>query len=343
MARETQSAKGADFESNLQLKLEEICLGPKDLVNNTGSTRGSSGSLKGDLTVDLNTDDTKGILQRIVWECKATKKTIADIRSEVREGMTNRDARVGIAAFDINKRPTGVVDDFTPFNDWAVVVLDRENPDINVVRIAHIWARWRLTRVLNLKSDAIDSAAIIEILANLRSKASILMEIKKNHGGIAAGLRLADKNVKVLEAELNAGLDDLDNLVKSQVGSDRLGTQEVNQLSDEEIFNDFVIESSPKIAALKFDDERDLEMAATIKLGQIIPALISVPSNDWIDYVQLSKRSENALLNHLGDSVKNTAVLADLTVGQLLEVPGLGGSSILEMINSLIDSDGLVA
>ena len=343
VARETQSAKGVDFESNLQLKLEEICLGPKDLDNNTGSTRGSSGTMKGDLTVDLNTDDTKGIPQRIVWECKATKKTIADIRGEVREGIVNRDAHVGIAAFDINKRPTGVVDDFTPYDDWAVVVVDRENPDINVVRIAHIWARWRLTRTVNSNGDAIDADAVNEILLKLRGKLSILKEIKKNHGGIAAGLRLADKNVKVLEVELAAELDDLDNLVNTQVDPNRREAQTGYQLSDEEILNDFVIESRPEIAALKFDDERDLEIAATIKLGQIIPALRLAPSNDWIESVELSPRSENALLKHFGDSVKNTAVLADLTVGQLLEVPGLGGSSILDMINYLIDSDGRVA
>jgi hypothetical protein len=145
--RGKSAAKGADFEDLLEGMLGEIARGANDLLERCGTDAGDAGrSKKGDFVLTLDPDVARGCDLRVVIEAKDRKVSGREMRDELREAKTNRDAAAALVVFTPAHAPAGIA----PFDVRAgdvYAVLDPADPDPTT-----LGAAVRLARLLALTS-----------------------------------------------------------------------------------------------------------------------------------------------------------------------------------------------
>lgn len=103
------TAKGADFEEALELRLGEMARGVGDLVELTGAEGGDAiRSKKGDLVITIDPSRTRGAVLRIVVEAKDRQMPLGRMRDELAAARVNRSAAVALAVFTPRSAPTSV-------------------------------------------------------------------------------------------------------------------------------------------------------------------------------------------------------------------------------------------
>jgi len=165
--RGKQSVKGLDLEKAILEALSPYCTNQHDTISHTGETIGFSGNKKGDLVILVN--DRNQADFNIVIESKATGKTTSAIREEMMLAMENRRAEVGIAVFDSEKAPTGIVDSFTPFDNFCVVLVDRDEVDPEKLYFAYLWAKWTFTRHQFLGEGEVSISKVKDFLTKVQT------------------------------------------------------------------------------------------------------------------------------------------------------------------------------
>jgi hypothetical protein len=280
VARETQSAKGTDLEENLAEVLNDVALGKRDIVSKTGTRKGRMGSQKGDIVVALDPVFTRSAELNIVWECKAKNVGIEEIRAEVHDGMANRQAVIGLAVFDINKRPKDVKEDFTEYDDWAIVIVDRLMPDVNIVRYAYLWSRLMAMKSLSRTTEGIDEAAVKEALTRIRGQMKTISQIKSDHGSVGNALRLADLHLRSLDDGLKLDIDRLERLLIAQEAADSgvlagtvIGGSFTPDKDLEVGVKNYELANAAEISA-RPTDERDTAMAVHVALGSAVKVTV---------------------------------------------------------------------
>ncbi len=193
--RAKSSAKGGDFEELLEGMLGDIARGANDLLERTGTDAGDAGrSKKGDFVLTLDPSLARGAELRIVIEAKDRKVSGREMRDELRDARTNRDAAVGLVVFTPAHAPAGIA----PFDMRAgdvYCVIDPVDPDP-----ATLEAAVRLARLLAIASvreheAEVDAAALGEALTaireqleNVRAMKVQLTSIGSTAGQVTAGL-----------------------------------------------------------------------------------------------------------------------------------------------------------
>ncbi len=193
--RAKSSAKGGDFEELLEGMLGDIARGANDLLERTGTDAGDAGrSKKGDFVLTLDPSLARGAELRIVIEAKDRKVSGREMRDELRDARTNRDAAVGLVVFTPAHAPAGIA----PFDMRAgdvYCVIDPVDPDP-----ATLEAAVRLARLLAIASvreheAEVDAAALAEALTaireqleNVRAMKVQLTSIGSTAGQVTAGL-----------------------------------------------------------------------------------------------------------------------------------------------------------
>ncbi len=339
VARETQSAKGTDLEENLADVLSEVALGKRDIVSKTGTKKGRMGTQKGDIVVALDPIFTRSAELNIVWECKAKNVGIEEIRTEVHEGMSNRQAVVGLAVFDINKRPKGVNEDFTEYDDWAIVIVDRLNPDVNIVRYAYLWSRLTAMKSLSRTTEGIDEAAVKEALTRIRGQMKTINQIKSDHGSVGNALRLADLHLRSLDDGLKLDIDRLEKLLIAQEESENgvlagtvIGGSYTADEDLEAAVKNYELANASEISSRPMDD-RDIEMSQHVQLGTFYPKMLEVDNLEWLD--DLGTKAKNALVQNVADGEATPKNLASWTLGELKGIRSLGTATLNEILNAI--------
>ena len=338
-ARETQAAKGTDLEDNLADVLSDVALGKRDIVSKTGTKKGRMGTQKGDIVVALDPVFTRSADLNIVWECKAKNVSIEEIRAEVHDGMANRQAVIGLAAFDINKRPKDVKEDFTEYDDWAIVIIDRLNPDENIVRYAYLWSRLMAMKSLSRTTDGIDEAAVKEALTRIRGQMKTISQIKSDHGSVGNALRLADLHLRSLDDGLKLDIDRLEKLLIAQEQADGgvlagtvIGGSFTPDEDLEEAVKSYELANAAEISS-RPTDERDTEMAAHVQLGSIYPRMHDVDDLDWL--TNLGTKAKNAVVQNVPNGLATPKHLSTWTLGELKGIRGLGAQTLTEILDAL--------
>jgi hypothetical protein len=338
-ARETQAAKGTDLEDNLADVLSDVALGKRDIVSKTGTKKGRMGTQKGDIVVALDPVFTRSADLNIVWECKAKNVSIEEIRAEVHDGMANRQAVIGLAAFDINKRPKDVKEDFTEYDDWAIVIIDRLNPDENIVRYAYLWSRLMAMKSLSRTTDGIDEAAVKEALTRIRGQMKTISQIKSDHGSVGNALRLADLHLRSLDDGLKLDIDRLEKLLIAQEQADGgvlagtvIGGSFTPDEDLEEAVKNYELANASEISS-RPTDERDAEMATHVLLGSIYPRMQDVDDLDWL--TNLGTKAKNAVVQNVPGGLATPKNLSTWTLGELKGIRGLGAQTLTEILDAL--------
>lgn len=176
--RSKSSAKGGDFEELLEGMLGEIARGANDLLERTGTDAGDAGrSKKGDFVLTLDPGLTRGAELRIVIEAKDRRISGREMRDELREARTNRDAAVGLVVFTPAHAPTGIA----PFDVRAgdvYCVIDPLDPDPAALEAAVRLARLLALASLRERESEVDAAAIGEALTGIREQLEAVRAMK---------------------------------------------------------------------------------------------------------------------------------------------------------------------
>ena len=196
--RSKSTAKGADFEDVVDVLLGEISRGSGDILERTGTETGSAiGSKKGDFVLTLNADATAGCELRVVVECKDRYVSGRNMRDELRDAKSNRDAAVALVVFSPAHAPTGIA----PFDVRAgdvYCVVDPAAPDSATLEAAVRLARLMAFQTLHERDVEVDAAAIAKALNGVREQLETLRSLKLTLTSIGTSAR-----------DVYAGLDKL--------------------------------------------------------------------------------------------------------------------------------------
>lgn len=214
--------KGIDFEELLDqmIQLEAVVHG--DDAQFTGDFPSPSGDKTGDEVVTINPAVTNNEEIRIVWEAK-TDRSYKDtkgrlkrdkVASELDDAMSNREAICGIfvsdaRGVDMTKQPAWQEFD----GNKLIIVLDDENPDQRLIRMAYLWSRWVVLRSQEQEEGELDFAAIERVIASLQREFDGLANLKRLHTPIETNILAAKKWVNEFEKSLDELMDELRELM----------------------------------------------------------------------------------------------------------------------------------
>jgi hypothetical protein len=214
--------KGGDLETLLDsmIQLESSVHG--DDARYVGDTPAPSGDSVGDELITLNKGVTNGEEVRIVWEAK-TDKDFKDkkgrlkrdkVADELTSAIDNREAVCGIFVSDIAGLDMQVQPVWQEFEgNKLIIVLDPEDPDQRLVRMAYLWARSYALRALTPEEGEYDVEAIERVLNALKREFDGLTHLKRLHTPIRTNIKEAEEFVKTLEDNLEGLLDELRDLM----------------------------------------------------------------------------------------------------------------------------------
>jgi hypothetical protein len=214
--------KGGDLETLLDsmIQLESGVHG--DDARYVGDTPAPSGDSVGDELITLNKGVTNGEEVRIVWEAK-TDKDFKDkkgrlkrdkVADELTAAIDNREAVCGIFVSDIAGLDMQVQPVWQEFEgNKLIIVLDPEDPDQRLIRMAYLWARSYALRALTPEEGEYDVEAIERVLNALKREFDGLTHLKRLHTPIRTNIKEAEEFVKTLEDNLEGLLDELRDLM----------------------------------------------------------------------------------------------------------------------------------
>lgn len=202
--------KGTKFEDVLHEVIESIAHGHCDVAVQTGHETGADGTRKGDEVVTLDPDGTRGVLVNVVYEVKDKKVGVRKILEELDLAMSNRQATVGIAVFGSEEHaPTKIP--FTQYGTKAILVIDKDEPDPGLVRLAYLWSSWVAKRHLTESDeDTVDLGRIESLVEEARRALQRITTIKRSHSTARKSIDEAGGQLDSLQTEVASVLDQLE-------------------------------------------------------------------------------------------------------------------------------------
>lgn len=176
--RAKSAAKGGDFEELLEGMLGDIARGANDLLERTGTDAGDAGrSKKGDFVLTLDPGLTRGSELRVVIEAKDRKISGREMRDELREARTNRDAAVGLVVFTPTHAPAGIAP-FDVRSGDVYCVIDPADADPAILEAGVRLARLLALASLREREAEVDAAALGEALTVIREQLETVRAMK---------------------------------------------------------------------------------------------------------------------------------------------------------------------
>jgi hypothetical protein len=176
--RDKGTAKGLDFEDEVEARLDLLLRGTGDLVEQTGTAVGNSvRGRKGDFLITLDPSWTRGLPVRVAVEAKSGRVGLAKLCRDLDETRENRGAAVAVAVYRAGNAPSGCAP-FTLHGEHIICELDPDDPDDTALTAAV-----RLGRVLALaaardRSDVVDAAAVRRDLEGIRAQLNAIAGMK---------------------------------------------------------------------------------------------------------------------------------------------------------------------
>jgi hypothetical protein len=126
--------------------------------------------------------------------------------------MANRGAVAAIAVFArAEQSPTKLP--FQPFDNKAVVILDKEAPDLLALRLACCWARWIARRNLAKAADDIDLGRVAGLIEAARQGLATSSKIRTALNGSKTQIDRALGHVESLVLDVEAALHGIEDEV----------------------------------------------------------------------------------------------------------------------------------
>jgi hypothetical protein len=216
--------KGLDFEALLDQMIQKEAAVHSDDAIFTGDTPSPSGDKTGDEVVTINRSLTSGKIINIVWEAK-TDKSFKDtkgrlkrdkVASELELAMVNRESAVGIFVSDARGVDLGLQPVWQEFEgNKLIVILDDEDPDQRIIRMAYLWSRWVVLREQNDEKSDFDFVSMERVINSLQREFDGLSNLKRLHTPIKTNILEAQKWVETFEENLDGLMEELRELMET--------------------------------------------------------------------------------------------------------------------------------
>jgi hypothetical protein len=221
--------KGGDLEEILDEIIQREAAVHGDDARYTGDTAAPSGENVGDEVITLNLAVTSNVPVNIVWEAK-TDKTFKDAKGrlkrdkvaiELNSAISNRDAVCGIFVSDARGLNLDLQPSWQEFEgNKLTIVIDTDNPDERLVRLAYLWARSYALRAIAPADTEYDVDAIERVINNLEREFRTLKQLKDAHTPIKNNIIKAQEYVEEFEENIDTMLEELRGLITPDNESD---------------------------------------------------------------------------------------------------------------------------
>ena len=222
IALERSAVKGLAFEDQVVVAISAIAAERCDIAEAVGRLDGATGGRVGDVVVQVDPTNIGGQFGCYVVECKDRRLTLKATLDELRRASENRDAVAAIAVFSsVDNCP--VPAPFAVFNNRAVVVYDKGEPDPTALRLGCAWARWIVQREARPNSDSVDLEAVGRLIDEARRALDRVNTIKRAHSAASKKIGEASGQVAELNTDVLSALDQIEQALSSSAASiDRL-------------------------------------------------------------------------------------------------------------------------
>ena len=133
---------------------------------------------------------------------------MAKTMEELDLAMENHGARAAIAIFSrAAHAPTSLP--FTWWGNRAVLVFDKDAPDLNALRLAYAWARWTGRRDLTADKTSIDTGRVEAAFSKARQALAKHQAVRSCHTAARNKIDEAASHVTTLVDEVRAALTEL--------------------------------------------------------------------------------------------------------------------------------------
>jgi hypothetical protein len=212
IAMERSAVKGMAFEDQVIAAVTVLAAERGDVAEPVGHLDGADGGRVGDIVVQVDPASIGGQSGAYVLECKDRRLGLKATLDELRRAADNRDAFAAVAVFSGSVH-CPVPAPFAVFNDRAIVVYDKNDPDPTALRLACAWARWIVQREARPANDGIDLELIGRLIDEARRSLDRVNTIKRAHSAATKKIGEAARQVAELSAEVNGELDRIERVL----------------------------------------------------------------------------------------------------------------------------------
>jgi len=205
-ALERSAVKGMAFEDQVVVAVVGLAAERGDSADAVGRLDGAGGGRVGDIVVQIDPSTNSGRSGTYVLECKDRRLSFKATMDELRRASDNREAHAAIAVFS-RQDNAPVPAPFAVFNDRAIVVYDKDEPDPTALRLACAWARWIVQRETRPTSAGLDLDLIGRLIDDARRALDRVSSIKRAHTAAAKKIGEASSQVADLNSEVVDALD----------------------------------------------------------------------------------------------------------------------------------------
>lgn len=199
IALERSAVKGMAFEDQVVVAITAIAAERFDVAEAVGFVDGTTGGRVGDIVVQVDPASIGGQSGAYVVECKDRRLSLKSTLDELRRAAENRNALAAIGVFSSHDN-CPVPTPFAVFDNRAVVVYHKSEPDPTAMRLACAWARWIVQRDARTNHGGVDLEAVGRLIDEARRALDRVNAIKRAHS--AASKKISEASIQV--AELNA-------------------------------------------------------------------------------------------------------------------------------------------
>ena len=205
---EKSSGKGFTFEEFVHTAVSRVAVAHADIAERVGRTTGATGTQAGDEVVTLCLDDTRGAAARYVLELKDRKLGLNATYGELDRAMANREATVGLAVFS-REGHSPVPGPFQFWDNYGIVVLDKDTMDDGALKLACLWARMTVRRQLSDETTEVDFDRVAALIEEGRRALDRISAIRRYHSSARKCIDQASGQAGDMTAELATVLDQI--------------------------------------------------------------------------------------------------------------------------------------
>lgn len=205
-ALERSAIKGLAFEEQVAVAVTMLAAERGDEAEPVGAACGVEGGKVGDILVRVDPASMGGQSGCYVLECKDRRLNLRATMTELRKAVTNREALAAIAVFS-GPDTCPIPSPFAVFNERAIVVYDKDDPDPTALRLACAWARWVVQREARPSEAGADLDLVARLIDEARRALDRVTAIKRAHAAASKKIGEASVHVGDLADELSDTLD----------------------------------------------------------------------------------------------------------------------------------------
>ncbi len=212
-AEEAGTRKGRSFEELVHAELEAFAAAHDDAAHHVGDTSSEAGGKMGDTVIEVGA--AAGPAQAtIVFEAKNRKLSKNDVWPELNGAMAERDASFAVLVVaGEDKIPSGLRELTEYQGNKMIVVLDREEPDSDALRLVYRYARAKALAA-NAERFEVDAAGVRAATEEAQSKLKTVNRIRKSLTNITSSAERAREDVDGMVADVDRCLARVEALIE---------------------------------------------------------------------------------------------------------------------------------